>query len=520
MNQITKAITFKIIAVLFLSIIITSCLQEKTLDLNNANLIPKPLEVKATSRVFELTENTNIYIQNKDQELLKIGQYLADKLNPSTGYKIRVLIAKKKPKADYIFLSLSSNKKLGDEGYELNITKKGVLLKANNPAGLFRGIQTFRQLLPADVEKKNLQSVPWEIATGKITDYPAYAYRSAMLDVVRHFFSVDDVKHYIDLLAAYKINTLHLHLSDDQGWRIEIKSWPELTTIGGSSEVGGGKGGFYTQEQYKEIVRYANDRYITIIPEIDMPGHTNAALASYAKLNCDGKKKELYTGTDVGFSSLCTHKEITYQFIDDVIRELSAMTTGDYIHIGGDESHSTPMEDYIPFILKVQNIVESHGKKVMGWDEIANTHLKPNTIVEFWAIKENALKAIEQDAKIIMAPGYKTYLDMQYDSTTPLGLHWAGYVSVENAYNWNPDTLVPGIKKSNIIGIESPLWTETITNRDELEYMVFPRIIGHAEIGWTPASQRKWDEYKVRLQKHSERLDAMGINYFQWDNIQ
>ena len=506
---------FIILAILFLSIA-TACSPKKTSKLSKAILIPKPVSLSASGNTFQLTSNTNIYCQDKNEEIHKIGQYLASKLNPSTGFNMKVLSSKKKPESDFIYLTLTKNPKLGNEGYELDITEDGITLKANRPAGLFHGLQTIRQLLPAKVEMKSLQTGPWEIAAGKIIDFPAYSYRAAMLDVVRHFFGVDEVKHYIDLLAAYKINTLHLHLSDDQGWRIEIKSWPELTKTGGSTEVGGGKGGFFTQEQYKELVQYASDRYITIIPEIDMPGHTNAALASYAELNCDGKKKELYTGTDVGFSTLCTHKEITYQFIDDVVRELAAITPGAYIHIGGDESHSTPMEDYIPFILRVQDIVESHGKKVMGWDEIANTKLKPNTIVEYWAIKENALKAVEQGAKIIMAPGHKTYLDMQYDSTTPLGLHWAGYVSVEDAYNWTPDILVEGITKKDIVGIESPLWTETITNLNDLEYMVFPRIIGHAEIGWTPANQRNWTEYQERLRKHTARLDAMGINYYRW----
>jgi hexosaminidase len=515
MKQITKSIILLGTITISLLVVSTACSPKKVSNLNQANLIPKPVSIEAAQGIFELTHHTSIYFQNNNSELQKIGQYLADKLNPSTGFEIKVLPFEKQAEKNYIFLTLTNNPNLGNEGYELDITEQGIILKANEPAGLFHGVQTIRQLLPPKVEMNTLQTGPWEIATGKIIDYPAYNYRSAMLDVVRHFFGVDEVKRYIDLLAAYKINSLHLHLSDDQGWRIEIKSWPELTTLGGSTEVGGGQGGFYTQEQYKALVQYANERYITIIPEIDMPGHTNAALASYAELNCDGKKKELYTGTDVGFSTLCTHKEITYQFIDDVIRELAAITSGEYIHIGGDESHSTPMEDYIPFILRVQDIVESHGKKVMGWDEIANTKLKANTIVEYWAIKENAIKAVEQGARIIMAPGNKTYLDMQYDSSTPLGLHWAGYVSVEDAYNWDPATLVEGITKKDIVGIESPLWTETITNLNELDYMVFPRIIGHAEIGWTQASERKWSEYKKRLHKHSKRLDAMGINYYQ-----
>ncbi len=205
---------------------------------------------------------------------------------------------------------------------------------------------------------------------------PKYGYRGAMLDVARHFFTVDEVKKYIDLLAMYKINKLHLHLSDDQGWRIEIKSWPNLTNYGGSTEVGGGPGGFYTQEEYIELVSYAQERFITIIPEIDLPGHTNAALASYPELNCNGKSPDLYTGTEVGFSTLCANKEITFQFLDDVIREISEITPGPYFHIGGDESHVTKEEDYITFINRSQDMVLKYGKKVMGWDEIQNADLK------------------------------------------------------------------------------------------------------------------------------------------------
>jgi hexosaminidase len=271
-----------------------------------------------------------------------------------------------------------------------------------------------------------------------------------------------------------------MHLSDDQGWRIEIKSWPNLANHGGDTQVGGGKGGYYTQEQYADIVKYASDRYITIVPEIDMPGHTNAALASYAELNCNGKATDLYTGTDVGFSTLCTKKDITYKFINDVVGEIAEMTPGPYFHIGGDESHATKVEDYIPFINKVQDIVAS-----------------------------------SQGAKVLMSPAIKAYLDMQYDSTTPLGLHWAAYIEVDDAYNWDPATLVPGLGKENIIGIEAALWSETVTNLDEIEYMIFPRLPGYAEIGWTPASMRNWDEYKTRLAKHDSYFKAMGINYYQ-----
>jgi hexosaminidase len=352
------------------------------------------------------------------------------------------------------------------------------------------------------------------IATGDITDYPVYAYRGAMLDVSRHFFDVNDVKRFIDFLAMYKMNHLHLHLSDDQGWRIEIKSWPKLTEIGGSTEVGGGAGGYYTQEEFSEIVEYAAERYITIVPEIDMPGHTNAALASYPELNCDGKARDLYTGTKVGFSTLCTDKEITYEFVDDVVREISAISTGPYFHIGGDESHVTPLQDYIYFINRVQDIVTRYGKQVVGWDEIANASLVDDAIVQFWADEDNTMMGVEKGAKVIMSPAKKAYLDMKYDSTTRLGLNWAGYIEVDTAYIWNPEDYVPGLSKVNILGIEAPLWTETVTKMDELEFMVFPRLPGYAEIGWTLPENRRWNEYKGRLAEHGKRFDALEIDFY------
>ena len=359
-----------------------------------------------------------------------------------------------------------------------------------------------------------VQKASWELPAGTIRDYPEYSFRGVMLDVARHFFQVADVKRYIDLIAGYKMNVMHLHLADDQGWRIEIKKWPNLTTIGGSTQVGGAKGGFYTQEEYKDIVKYAAERYIMIIPEIDMPGHTNAALASYPELNCNGVATKLYTGTEVGFSTLCTDKALTYQFITDVMGELASITPGPYLHIGGDESHVTKLEDYIPFVNKVQEIVAKTGKKVIGWDEIALSTLQPNTFVQYWAKAYNAQRGVKQGAKVIMSPGANAYLDMQYDTSTKLGLHWAGYIEVDKGYSWDPATLVPGIGKENILGVIAPLWSETITNMKEIEYMVFPRLPGYAEIGWSSPAGRSWSEYKVRLGIQGERFKAMDINYY------
>lgn len=489
--------------------------QHAPTDLTKENFIPLPTSVEATGDVFELREKTAILVDGESGELLRIGEYLAGKLRPSTGFDLKVSSSQGEPGDGNIFLTTSNaDSTLGDEGYELTITEDLLIVAAPKPAGLFMGIQTVRQLLSDSIELSTVQNRKWNISTGKIRDYPTYTFRSSMLDVARHFFGVEDVKHYIDLIAGYKLNTLHLHLSDDQGWRIEIKSWPNLATHGGSTQVGGGKGGYYTQEQYKDIVRYAAERYITIIPEIDMPGHTNAALASYPELNCNGKATSLYTGIQVGFSTLCANKEITYKFVNDVIRELSEMTPGPYIHLGGDESHATKKEDFIKFVNKSQEIVLAHGKKPIGWEEIAQSNVQQGTVIQYWSNAEHATAAAQKGARMIMSPAKKTYLDMSYDSNTRLGQHWAAYIEVDSAYQWDPATIAKGITQDNILGVESPLWTETIVTMDDIEYMVFPRLLGHAEIGWSQASARSWDEYKTRLGKHGPRLTAKGINFY------
>ena len=487
-----------------------SCTTKVPSDLTKTAFIPKPVSVVATGETFELTRSTVVYFQEGIEGLQQTADYLALELNRIGGIELMVKSTNEVP-ASGIYLSVGEESNdLAEEGYILNINKKIINISGNSVAGCFYGIQTLLQTIPAESTTVS----PIGIATGIIRDFPEFGYRGAMLDVARHFFSVEDVKRFIDFLATYKMNALHLHLSDDQGWRIEIKSWPKLTEIGGSTEVGGGEGGFYTQEQYTEIVKYAQERNIIIIPEIDMPGHTNAALASYVELNCDGKARELYTGIEVGFSTLCTSKEITYQFVDDVVRELAAITPGPWFHIGGDESHVTPMEDYIPFVNRVQEIVVKHGKKVIGWDEIANATPVEGATVQFWDNVKNTSMALEKGAKVIISPASKAYLDMQYDSTTHLGLHWAGYIEVDKGYSWNPLELVPGITKEQILGIEAPLWTETLTNIDEVEYMAFPRLPGYAEIGWTSPDSRSWEEYKLRLAQHGKRFEAIYINFY------
>jgi hexosaminidase len=351
------------------------------------------------------------------------------------------------------------------------------------------------------------------LPAGQIRDWPRFTWRGAMLDVARHFFSVQDVESYIDLLSQYKINRLHLHLSDDQGWRIEIRSWPRLAEIGGSTQVGGGPGGYYTQAQYAELVEYARQRYITIVPEIDLPGHTNAALASYAELNCDGSAPPLYTGIEVGFSSLCVDKEITYQFLSDVIKELAALTPGDYLHIGGDEAAATSPADYIRFIERVQPIVQAAGKQMVGWEEITRANLGQAAIAQYW---NSSVAQITPQAGVplIISPANRTYLDMKYVPATSLGLMWAGTVEVQDAYRWDPASVVAGVTEADILGVEAPLWSETLLTLTDIEYMAFPRLIGIAEIGWSPQQGRSWDEYRLRLGAQAARLEELDVTFY------
>lgn len=485
------------------------------------NLIPKPVSVAAADGFFTLSPEAAITIAPETARLREIGDYLGERLRASTGYDLRVLDASASSSDGNILLTtVGGDPELGEEGYVLSVTPQQITATAYRPAGLFYAVQTIRQLLPAAVESPDEQAGPWTLPEVNIRDYPRYPWRGAMLDVARHFFNVEDVMRYVDLMALYKLNRLHLHLSDDQGWRIMIDSWPDLALYGGSTAVGGDPGGYYTQEEYAAIVAYAQSRYITIVPEIEMPGHTNAALASYAELNCDRQARPLYTGIEVGFSSLCIQEEATFRFVDDVLGELAALTPGPYIHVGGDEALSTPEDDYVAFMRRVQDIVQAHGKQMVGWGEISRIELSPSSVIQFWDTNPAAVARMtaqmggREGLHIIMSPGSRAYLDMQYDPSTPLGLHWAGYIEVRDAYDWDPATLVPGIGEEVIVGVEAPLWTETLRTMADVEYMAFPRLLGIAEIGWSPAAARVWDEYRLRLAAHGPRLQALGVNFY------
>jgi len=482
-------------------------------------VIPAPVSVSPArgGGEFRLSRDAAIHAGHGARQ---VADYLAGVLRPSTGYRLPV--SDRNHDAE---ISLSLGKvpaRLGDEGYQLDVDRHGVELKARTAHGLFAGVQTLRQLLPVQVESRTVAHGPWTVPAGRIVDYPRFAHRGAMLDVARHFFAPDEVKRYIDQMALYKINTLHLHLADDQGWRIEIKSWPRLTTYGGSTEVGGGPGGFYTQDQYRDLVAYAGARGITVVPEIDMPGHTNAALASYAELNCDGVAPPLYTGIEVGFSSLCIDKEITYQFVDDVLRELAALTPGEYLHIGGDEAHATTEPDYIKFFQRVLPMVEALGKKVTGWHDLLKATPPASALPQYWGTEPtNALvtDAVARGNKVLLSPANKSYLDMKYDENTPLGLSWAGFIEVADAYGWDPGSYLTGVPESAIAGVQAPLWSETLENSDHIEFMAFPRLPAIAELAWSPWSTHDWESFRTRLAGEAPRWVEMGVDFYRSPQI-
>ena len=517
-----KSILIKSLVVLIVFTAFVACQQEKKkvinfpmTDLTAENLIPKPLKIIPTNSAFGLDKNTIIYTSQNAPGFPEVGEFLSEKIKWQTELDLAVNSTPNASSQRIIFINQSDSTEFSSkEGYDLYITQDSIILNAKTAEGAFRGIQTVRQIIPETSNDTLSENKMWLIPTGKIIDNPNFEYRGSMLDVARHFFSVEDVKKYIDILAYYKINTLHLHLTDDQGWRIEIKSWPKLTEIGGSSEVGGGPGGFYTQEEYKDIVAYAAKHFITIVPEVDMPGHTNAASVAYPILNGNGKTPKIYTGTEVGFSTFDANKDTVYAFIDDVVREISAITPGPYFHAGGDESHVTKKKDFIHFVSKVDKIVKKYGKKMIGWDEIVHADIDTSAIAQFWANEENAKLAVEKGLKVILSPGKKAYLDMKYDTLSKYGLNWAGLIPVDTGYVWTPERYVQGINKENILGIEAPLWSETVSNMDEVEYLAFPRMIGYSELSWSVEENRNWDNYKVRLGNQAPYLDKMNVKYY------
>ncbi|NQX40218.1 family 20 glycosylhydrolase [Pedobacter steynii] len=508
------------------------------------NLIPLPVKVESKTGVFKLRSSTRLI---SDEAYREIAELFAAMIKKPTGYS---LVRSGHGKDGIHFnINRTYNKLIGEEGYVLDVKPYGVSIQANKPAGLFYGIQTLMQLLPGAIESSGkTANKNWDIPCVKITDYPRFGWRGLMLDVSRHFFPKELVKKYINQLAKYKMNVFHWHLTDDQGWRIEIKSLPKLTSIGawraprmglwwsrkpqGADEVAS-YGGYYTQEEVKEIVAYASKRFVTILPEIDVPGHSLAALTAYPELSCTGGPFSVNVGNnfpDKKENALCPGNEQSFEFMDKVIGEVAALFPGRYIHIGGDECDKAVWKDCPKckkrmeveklktveelqsyFIKRMEKMVQAKGKKLMGWDEILEGGLAPEATVMSWRGMKGGIDAAKMNHHVVMTPTDNCYLDL-YQGDPAVEPPTYSMLTLRNCYNFDPvpkEVLNPAL----ILGGQGCLWTESVPSYRHAEYMTWPRAFALAEALWSPKEQKNWENFILRMEGNMVRYDFSNINY-------
>ncbi len=502
------------------------------------NVIPIPVKVSEQRGEFTLPQNINI--QYNTDEGKAIAGYLAGKLKTSTGYTVNV-----GNKKGNVTISINPKLKMHDEGYQLQVTAKGVNIKAKTGKGAFYGMQTFLQLLPAEVESANVvKGVKWVAQCCNIDDYPRFGYRGFHLDPCRHFITVENVKKQIDLMASLKVNTMHFHLTEDQGWRIEIKKYPKLTSIGSIRKEGDGSyyGGFYTQEQIKDIVSYAAKRYITVIPEVDLPGHMMAAISAYPELSCKGEQWSLRTVWGVEDIVMCPGKELMFNFLDDVFKEMVPLFPGKYFHIGGDECPKTSwktcptcqkriadehlqaddkhtseqkLQSYV--IKRVEKMLEKYGKSIIGWDEILEGGLSENATVMSWRGIDGGIEAAKQGHDVIMTPGSGgMYLDWYQGDPRiePITIPSASF-PMSNTYGFDPvpDVIREAGLGKHVLGVQCNNWSEYMYSNAKMEYMMYPRSLALAEVAWSPLSRKNYTDFCKRLDANVVRLDQRHVNY-------
>ena len=478
-------------------------------------IIPAPASYVAVPQEnFDVRSTSAIAVAGDDPAVLAVVERFATWLRRSTGFALPVAGGV----AGDIVITTTPSAEQDAEGYTLRVGRTGVHIGAATPAGVFRALTTLRQMLPAAVESSSVQPGPWRIDGAEISDRPRFEHRGTMLDVARHFFGVDDVFHYIELISLYKVNVLHLHLTDDQGWRVSVPEWPRLTDVGGAGDIDGGPGGFFTPDDYARIVAYAAEHFIEVIPEIDGPGHASAALIAYPELSCDGVAPPPFHHGGISEVSLCASADTTYRFLGDVF-DVLATEPGRFIHLGGDEAIGTSHDDFLQFVPRTAALIVERGRTPVMWHEGAQATLPPGSVVQYWGTgqpeaAELARRAVGQGARLILSPGNHAYLDMKYDEETTLGLEWAGLIPVSVSYTWEPATLIEGIGEESILGVESALWSETTVDGGAIEYLAFPRLAGIAEIGWSPATALGWDDYRARLAAQAPRWDVLGVNFF------
>ncbi len=526
------------------------------------SIIPLPVSLERKGGNFEFNSYSVIEVPDKTPEVQMVARYFAQQLLRASGYPVRVQLSGDAKDSRGTIFAISLNRKeeavLGSEGYTLEVASSLVILRANKPAGLFYGVQSLLQLFPKEIESNEaIKKGYWILPGCKITDYPRFAWRGLMLDVSRHFYSKKDVIRFIDDMVKYKFNMLHWHLTDDQGWRIEIKSLPQLTEVGAWRAPRVGRmsqmtspaadeprsyGGFYTQEDIREIVQYARDRFVNVMPEIDVPGHSLAALASYPELSCtpgtyrvnSGEKFMEWPSGGGHFyglidNTLCPANEKVYDFLEKVFTEVAPLFPFEYIHMGGDETarnfweksdavkalmnkeklkNLDEVQSY--FVKRVEKIIESKGKKLMGWDEILEGGLPPNAAVMSWRGEKGGIEAAKQNHKVVMSPTTYAYLDYnQGDAYMEPPI----YASLRLNKTYQFDPVPAGVDPKMILGGQANLWTEQLPGIRSAQYMMWPRGFAIAESVWSPKEKKNWPDFISRVEKQFERLDMAQTKY-------
>jgi hexosaminidase len=530
-----------IYAILLLVLALISC----TGSYQTPAIIPVPVSIEPGKGTYLLRSSATI--SYNDEAAFPVASFLASMISRPTGFNIAPGYGEK----GSIRLTLDTIKSWKPEEYELHVTKKGVQLRAGTPAGLFRGVQTLRQLMPAAIESETLiTGMNWTIPCVTVSDYPRFEWRGMHLDVSRHFFEVEFIKRYIDIIAMHKMNVFHWHLVDDQGWRIEIKKYPLLTEVGAwrvdredqpwnsrDPQKPGEKptyGGFYTQEEIREIVAYAAERYITVVPEIEMPAHVGSSMAAYPEFSCTGGPFTVPPGgvwpiTDI----YCAGKEETFTFLEDVLTEVMDLFPSEYIHIGGDEADKTEwrkcplcqarikkeglkdeyeLQSY--FIKRIESFISTSGCKLIGWDEILEGGLAPGAAVMSWQGFEGGIAAARAGHSVVMTPVSHCYFNIYQGDPATEPESFRGLLTLKKVYSFDP---VPAEltheEAEYIIGAQGCLWTEYVTDGSTAEYMILPRLAALAEVVWSAPENQSWERFSSRLPVLMERYDSMRVNY-------
>ncbi len=508
------------------------------------SIIPQPLSLQEKSGNFKLSSSTKIVYEHGNMDLKAISTKLSDQIKKTTGFQLKITEAGQRASKNEIILKLKSGSDtLGNEGYTLSVSPDNIQVNAQKPAGIFYGIETIYQLVSG--EKTNMKSATSILIPAvEIVDKPRFPWRGLMLDVGRYFYSVDFIKQYLDELAMHKMNTFHWHLTEDHGWRIEIKKYPRLTEVGAwrdgtqftrfNDHINRNPhGGFYTQEQIREIVKYAQERYINIVPEIEMPGHTLAVLAAYPDLSCTGGPFKIPINWAIQKDIYCAGNEKTFEFLENVLSEVADLFPSPVIHIGGDEAPKDrwkvcpkcqkrikdehlkdehELQSY--FIKRIEDFLRTKNKKIIGWDEILEGGLAPNAMVMSWRGEEGGIAAAKQHHEVVMTPNQYTYLDYYqgepYHEPAAIG----GLLTLEKVYSYEPIPSVLTAKEASYIkGIQGNLWAEYVHSPEKAEYMTFPRAAAIAETGWSQPQNKNWENFKQRMEIQYKRYELAGINY-------